>query len=174
MGTQRDGSVDVDPSARASDRTTVAEVMVADPKVLSEDATVAQVRAALEDDHVHMVLLTRDALLCGTVIRGDVPDSVSDAQEAIRFAHLGGRTVSATMPAHAALQRLVARQQRRLAVVDDRGMLIGLLCLKRRGNGFCSERDVAARAQERLADCRGRHGADGLARVPAEDPVQLA
>ncbi|MDP3966681.1 MAG: hypothetical protein Q8Q02_00245 [Nocardioides sp.] len=39
-----------------------------------------------------------------------------------------------------------ARQQRRLAVVDDDGLLVGLVCLKARGTGFCSNADVTTRA----------------------------
>ena len=35
--------------------------------------------------------------------------------------------------------------QRRRAVVDDSGRLLGLLCLKQRLTGFCSDDDVAAR-----------------------------
>jgi len=123
--------------------------MVRYPKVLPIEAAVGQVRAVFEDDHVHMVLLTRGSLLCGTVVRGDVPDSATDAQKAICFAHLAGRTVPATMPTTVVLRSLVARQQRRFAVVDNDGALLGLLCLKARGNGFCSDADVTARAQER-------------------------
>lgn len=127
----------------------VAQVMVQHPKVLPVDAAVGRVRAAFEDDHVHMVLLTDGNLLRGTVLRSDVPDTATDAQKAIRFALLTDRTVSATAPADAVLQWLAARQQRRLAVVDDGGRLVGLMCLKARGTGFCSNADVAARAEER-------------------------
>ncbi len=41
--------------------------------------------------------------------------------------------------------RLIHRGLRRLAVVDDNGLLMGLLCLKRKLTGFCSDADVAAR-----------------------------
>lgn len=139
----------VDVPASETVRSTVAEVMVRYPKVLPIEAAVGQVRAVFEDDHVHMVLLTRGSLLCGTVVRGDVPDSATDAQKAICFAPLAGRTVPATMPTTVVLRSLVARQQRRFAVVDNDGALLGLLCLKARGNGFCSDADVTARAQER-------------------------
>ena len=39
--------------------------------------------------------------------------------------------------------------RRRVAVVDDRGLLVGLVCLKRHGNGFCSIEDI-----ERRRGCR--------------------
>jgi hypothetical protein len=120
--------------------------MVRCPKVLPVDAVVGQVRVAFEDDHVHMVLLTRGSLLCGTIVRGDVPDMAPDVQRALCFAHLTDRTVPATAQSDAVLQWLVARQQRRLAVVDGRGLLLGLLCLKASGTGFCSDATVTSRA----------------------------
>jgi hypothetical protein len=52
-------------------------------------------------------------------------------------------------PLEAARSHLVATGQRRLAVVDRAGTLLGLLCLKRTGDGFCSDRDVASRAAAR-------------------------
>ena len=139
----------VDVPASETVRSTVAEVMVRYPKVLPIEAAVGQVRAVFEDDHVHMVLLTRGSFLCGTVIRGDVPDSATDAQKAICFAHLAGRTVPATVSTTVVLRSLVARQERRLAVVDNDGLLLGLLCFKARETGFCSDADVTARAHER-------------------------
>ena len=149
MRTEEDSGVPVDVPAPVTVLSTVAEVMVRYPKVLPVDAAVSQVLAVFEDDHVHMVLLTRGSLLCGTVVRGDVPDTASNVQQAVCFAHLTGRTVPATAPAEAVLQWLAARQQRRLAVVNDDGLLMGLLCLKARGTGFCSDADVTARAHGR-------------------------
>jgi hypothetical protein len=54
--------------------------------------------------------------------------------------------------------RLIAHGQRRLAVVDDAGVLAGLLCLKRKLTGFCTDADVGARVTERAAapTARGR------------------
>ena len=149
MRTEGDCVVPLGVPAAVTASPTVAEVMVRYPKVLPADATVGHLRALFEDDHVHMVLLNRGRLLCGTVVRGDVPDMAPEAQQAVCFAHLAGRTVLDTAPADAVWQRLVARKQRRLAVVDDGGLLVGLLCLKAQGTGFCSDADVAARARGR-------------------------
>jgi hypothetical protein len=35
--------------------------------------------------------------------------------------------------------------QRRAAVVDDSGRLLGLLCMKKTGTGFCSDQDIRQR-----------------------------
>ena len=135
----------------------VSQVMVTDPKSLPVDATVGEVLDVFDDDHVHMVLLVEGAILRGTVERDDVQtDLWSDRDRhrmnrpALSLASLSGRTVLPTMPALAAWELLRARRSRRSAVVDERGSLLGLLCLKRRLTGFCSDADVAARAAERV------------------------
>lgn len=129
---------------------TAADVMVTVPKTHPVDASVAQVRAAFADDHVHMVLLVSDGVLHGTVRRTDLPPAPPDGP-ALRFATLVGRTVAPDEPAEALRLRLVAAGQRRLAVVGARHALLGLVCLKRSGTGFCTDEGVAARAREQAA-----------------------
>ena len=136
------GTVTYD-SMRLTDRT-VADVVVRHPKTLHASSTVGAARAQLEDEHVHMVLLTRDDVLLGTLVRTDLARA-DDAAPALAHAVLAGRTIAATVRADQALRILVGRDERRRAVVDDDGRLLGLLCLKRRGHGFCSDSDVAAR-----------------------------
>jgi CBS domain-containing protein len=127
----------------------VADVVVRLPKTMGPRATIADARAAFDDDHVHMLLLTAHGRLLGTLVPTDLPEPRSDEKPALAFATLEGRTVSPRLPAEIARQLLVMRGQRRLAVVDDSGRLLGLLCLKRRLTGFCSDSDVAARAADR-------------------------
>ena len=52
---------------------------------------------------------------------------------------------TAAVPAESAHARLEDAGARRLAVVDEHGDLLGLLCLKQRRAGFCSDDDVRAR-----------------------------
>ena len=141
------GTVTYD-SMRLSDRT-VADVVVRCPKTLDGAATVGAARAQLEDEHVHMVLLTRDDVLLGTLVRTDLVRA-DDRAPALAHAVLAGRTIAATVPADDALRILVGRDERRRAVVDGDGRLVGLLCLKRRGHGFCSDQDVASRRAGRV------------------------
>lgn len=138
---------------------TVGQVMVTHPKSLPVDATVGEVLDVFDDDHVHMVLLVEGAILRGTLERHDFPADLRSAsardrrtmdRPALILASLSGRTVSPTMPVLAARELLLARRSRRSAVVDERGALLGLLCLKRRLTGFCSDADVAARAADRV------------------------
>ena len=58
----------------------------------------------------------------------------------------GERVVSPGANLATVTQAMVALELRRLAVVDDHGQLVGLLCRKGSGRGFCSDDGVAARA----------------------------
>ncbi len=124
---------------------TVADVMVRRPKTLPADATIAQVRAALLDDHVRVALLVEGDRLVAMMERTDLV-AARAASPARTRAVLTGRTVAPGLAAGEARRLLLATGRRRLAVVDDEGDLLGLLCLKRRLTGFCSDADVDARA----------------------------
>jgi CBS domain-containing protein len=127
----------------------VRKVVVRLPKTLGPATSVAQARAALADDHVHMLLIIDgDGRLLGTLVRDDLPDAVDDSALALGHAVLRDRTIAPDVPAEAARQILLRRGERRLAVVDGSGRLLGLLCLKRRLTGFCSDTDVRARATD--------------------------
>jgi CBS domain-containing protein len=126
------------------------DVMVRAPKVHGPSLTVGEVRAAFADDHVHMVLLVDGGRLLGTLLRGDAPESAPPVGPALPFASLAGRTVAPTTRADVLRAEMVASGVHRLAVVDGDGTLLGLLCLKRHLDGFCSDADVASRAADRL------------------------
>lgn len=127
---------------------TVADVLVRHPKTLPADTTVDQARACFADDHVHMLLLTESGRLLGTLVRSDVPPSLDGTAPALAHSRLAGRTIAADTPVDQARTLLTTREQRRLAVIDDHGILLGLLCLKRRLTGFCTDTDIAARAAD--------------------------
>lgn len=120
--------------------------MITAPKTLPLDASIADVREAFEDSHVHMVLLARNGILYGTLLRSDVPDDPAATVWALDLATLTGRTIGPDALIEPVHRRVVSSGQRRLAVVDTEGRLLGLLCLKRDRAGFCSDEGVAARA----------------------------
>ena len=105
---------------------TVGEVVVRMPKTLPASVSVGVARAALEDDHVHMLLLTDDGRLLGTLVRSDLAAAGDDAAPALGRAVMVGRTIAADVPAQDARQLLVGSGRRRLAVVDHDGRLLGL------------------------------------------------
>jgi CBS domain-containing protein len=132
----------VPPAPRAA---TVAAVMVSRPKVLPATASVGDARAVLADEHVHMVLLVEGSLLRGTVVAEDLPSAAAADGPALARSRLTGRTVPPSADAGRTREQLAEGGGRRLAVVDDEGRLLGLLCLKQRRTGFCSDADVAGR-----------------------------
>jgi hypothetical protein len=91
-----------------------------------------------------MLLLVEAGQLLGTLIRDDVPEEAERLEPALRFASTTGRTVGPDAPLDGVLATMLATGVRRLAVVDEGGALLGLLCLKRHLGGFCSDTDVGA------------------------------
>jgi len=133
------------PDERANHR------MHTEPKVHDPAVTVAELREFFEDDHVHAALLvTAEGRLVAVVERADLVAAPS-AEPAARFGRLAERTVSPEARLVEVLPRL--GHTGRLAVVDAAGLLLGLLCLKRRRTGFCSDADVAARAADHRSNC---------------------
>ena len=143
---------------------TVADVMVRHPKLCHEDSTVGDVRQLFADDHVHAVLIMSGTRLLTVIDRADLGPEAADSAPAARLGRLSGRVIAPTAPADTALQQMIAASRRRLAVVGPDGTLLGLLCLKRSGTGFCSDENVRQRQREHLQQ-RLR---------PARTPVSVA
>ena len=129
---------------------TVADVMVRHPKLCHEDSTVGDVRQLFADDHVHAVLIMSGTRLLTVIDRADLGPEATDSAPAARLGRLSGRVTAPTAPADTALQQMIAASRRRLAVVGPDGTLLGLLCLKRSGTGFCSDENVHQRQREHL------------------------
>ena len=127
---------------------TVAHAHLRTPKVHGPDVSVGAARAFFTDGHVHALLLVEDGVLVAVVERDDL-DGVPDGERARTVGTLAGRVAGPADDLEATRRAMAVREQRRLAVVDERGALLGLLCLKRHGRGFCSATDVAAREADR-------------------------
>jgi CBS domain-containing protein len=117
-------------------------------KVHRPTATVAEVRALFTDDHVHCALLAEAGRLIAVVDRDDL-GSCAGGAPAARYGTLDGRIVHPDADLEATRRSMLCRGRRRLAVIDDDGTLLGLLCLKRSSLGFCTDSDVQARAMDR-------------------------
>ena len=128
---------------------TVAEFMICRPKVLSDTATIGDIRDFFLDDHVHAALIVQAVALLSVVERADLDSTTPTRIMARTVGRLDDRVVAATEPLAVARQRMQLSGRRRLAVVNADGELVGLLCLKRSGLGFCSDDDVQARADYR-------------------------
>lgn len=127
----------------------VADVMVRRPKKVCPDSPLAAIRALLQDDHVHMVLVVAPGgRLVTTIERSDLCTGLSGSTTARELGTLTDRTVAPWDSLHAANVALARGRRRRLAVIDDVGTLVGLLCLKRSGAGYCSDDGIRARAAD--------------------------
>ena len=103
-----------------------------------------------EGDHVHMALVVAtDRRLVTTIERPDIPAGAPASMPAAELGTLIGRTVSPAAALDAATAGLLRERRRRRAVVDDYGRLLGLLCLKKRGTGYCSDDGIHERAARR-------------------------
>ncbi|MBA0125860.1 CBS domain-containing protein [Haloechinothrix sp. YIM 98757] len=132
-------------------RCTVREIMLTAPKTLPTDTSSARAATVFEDPHVHMLLLTTNGILRGTLTREDLTTSSPPTASALRLSTLTCRTTAPEQPILTIHRWMVTSGQRRLAVVDPDNRLLGLLCLKRDRTGFCTDSGVAARARERAA-----------------------
>ena len=137
----------------------VTELMLRSPIVLAASEPLHEVRRVFDSSHVHMVLLTASGRvgdrLLGTLVRADLPSAGAEPSDpdapgsALAHARLKGRTVRAAVAAEDARRAMQASGDRRLAVVEDDGRLLGLLCLKRSWDGFCTDAGVAERRAAR-------------------------
>ncbi|MCW2540084.1 MAG: hypothetical protein JWN95_1809 [Frankiales bacterium] len=125
----------------------VAEAMVTSPKTHRPDSKLAEISALFNDDHVHLALVVAlDGRLITTIERADLGPARSPETTAPELGTLVGRTVGPMEPLAAATSTLLRTGRRRMAVVGESGRLLGLLCLKRDGTGYCTDEGIRARA----------------------------
>ncbi len=126
----------------------VADAMVTCPKTDGPECGLAAIRAFFTDDHVHMALIVAaDGRLVTTIERPDLAAVTSTSARVAELGTLIGRTAGPTDLLGAATSMLLRQGRRRLAVVDHDGRLLGLLCLKRDGAGYCSDAGIRERVQ---------------------------
>jgi CBS domain-containing protein len=118
--------------------------MLRQPAVHEPRTTVGELREYFEDEHVHMALLVENGKLVGAIERADLAGADRRDAHAAEVATLEGRTTAPDVELAEALTGMRRAGRRRLAVTDG-DALLGLLCLKASGNGFCSDADVGSR-----------------------------
>jgi hypothetical protein len=137
------------PAGETGHAARVADAMVTCPTTHDLNAGLEEIRAFLEDDHVHMALIVAaDGRLITTIERPDLPAGSAASGDVAELGTLTGRTTGPAQAVDAVTGVLLREQRRRLAVVDDSGRLLGLLCLKESRTGYCSDENVRERADE--------------------------
>lgn len=127
---------------------TVADAMLRQPKLRDQATTVAELRAIFRDDHIHAVLIAAGEVLISVIDRLDVQPALPDTSCSAHLGKLHDRVIGPGEPLDDVQLRMISTGRRRLAVIDEDGRLLGLLCLKRSLAGFCSDREVAVRAPD--------------------------
>jgi len=123
----------------------VTDVMLRDPKTVPWDATVEDVRSILANPSVELLLIAE-----GTTFRGAIaslPEDAAPTSLARDFADLTPETIAPTESATVAFEATARHPQRRVVVVDDDGILLGLVCVDRTRMRFCG---VATRGAAHL------------------------
>src|SRR5215467_4271587 len=108
----------------------VADLAVRFPTVHPAAVTVGEIRVFFQDDHKHMALVVEGGLLIATVERDDLSPELSDDVSARTVGTLLERTIPPDASAERTFASMRAAKRRRLAVIDEHGALVGLLCLK--------------------------------------------
>lgn len=112
-----------------------SDLMLREPKTLSAEASVAEVREQLASPKVQMVLLADGGTFKGAVT--DVPAGASPRERALAYADAEAETISPHASADEAFERAAASPTRRVIVLDEEQGLLGLLCLNPSRTGFC-------------------------------------
>ncbi|WP_345267816.1 CBS domain-containing protein [Nocardioides nanhaiensis] len=149
----------------------VGEVMLQHPKVSGRSTTVGEARALLARAKVHNALVVDDVGRLLAVVEPADLEGRDDAERAVDAGALTSRTVHPDDELDDRWSQLRVQGRRRLAVVDDGGVLVGLLCLKRHGAGFCTDADVRAREAEREGQATSHQASENAAEPATRLPV---
>ena len=109
--------------------------MLREPKTLTGDASVAEVREQLANPKVQMVLLADGSVFKGAVTA--LPTEAAPTEPAVAYAEQTPETIPPEASADEAFARAAASPTRRVIVLDDDHNLLGLLCLNQSRTGFC-------------------------------------
>ncbi|HEY5295854.1 MAG TPA: hypothetical protein VIJ70_10315 [Gaiellaceae bacterium] len=121
------------------DGRTAADLMLAAPKTLPGDVTVAAARELLDDPHVQMLLLADGPVFRGAITH--IPDDADPGAAAVGYADPEAEAIGPGEPAALAFARTKLNPHRRIVVLDEEQNLLGLLCLDKTRTHFCRNRN---------------------------------
>jgi CBS domain-containing protein len=109
--------------------------MLRDPKTVPWDATVEEVREILANPSVELLLLAEGDRFRGAIAY--MPEDAPPQSPALDFADLTPETISPTETAAVAFEVTARNPQRRVVVLGDDGILLGLVCVDQARTRFC-------------------------------------
>ena len=117
---------------------TVRDAMLLEPRATPADTPLARVRETFANPHVHLVLVVgADGRFAGTLTRDDLPPDAPDDAPIGDFVRPDAPRIDPGAPVARAVELLEAEDATRLPVVDEEGVLRGLVCWDRAGARFC-------------------------------------
>jgi CBS-domain-containing membrane protein len=140
-------------SREPRDPTRVLDAMVTISTTHGPQTRMEEIRSSFEDDHIHMALIVAiDGRLITTIERSDLAQPIAGSTVACQVGTLAGRTTNPNQTLDEITAALKRTGKRRLAVIDGSGRLLGLLCMKRDGSGYCSDEGIRRRAAPSRAE----------------------
>jgi CBS domain-containing protein len=118
------------------DGATAADLVHRRITTLPGSATVGDLRAYFAESTSHKLALLTDGDRYVGSLEADALDGAPDSVPASGFA-TRGETVAPEVPAAAARDRAMAMASSRLPVVDAAGVLVGIIAINSRRDGFC-------------------------------------
>ncbi len=115
-------------------------MMLREPKTMTAEASVAEVREQLANPKVQMVLLADGGMFKGAVTH--VPADASGRDRALAYIDAEPEVISPHASADEAFERASTSPNRRVIVLDEDDKLLGLLCLNADRTGFCQAPEV--------------------------------
>lgn len=123
-----------------SDKLTAGQVIHKRCTTLPVDATVADVREWFAaSSHRRMAFLADGGKYAGSLVRADLEGPIDPLGPAARHARRGP-TIAADAPARVGYEIATSTEARRVPVVDQDGMFLGVLSVTEDLQGFCGAR----------------------------------
>jgi Mg/Co/Ni transporter MgtE len=118
------------------DGATAGDLMHRRITALPASASVGELRAYFAESTSHKLALLVDGERYAGSLEAEALDGADDSALASQFAERG-ETVAPETPADAARERALAMASSRLPVVDAGGVLVGIIAINHRRDGFC-------------------------------------
>jgi CBS domain-containing protein len=112
-----------------------ADLMLRDPKTITAEASVGEVRELLANPKVQMILLVDGQAFKGAVTH--IPAEASPRDRAVNYVDADAEFISPDASDDEAFERAAASPSRRVIVLDEDENLLGLLCLNQSRTKFC-------------------------------------
>ena len=119
------------------DGRTAADVMLETPKTVPSSTSVRDVREALANPSVQMLLIADGDKFLGALT--ELPDDADDEMPALIYADARPESLAPDASADEAFERTAANPNRRVVVLDG-DKLVGLVCLDETRTRFCGRK----------------------------------